>query len=373
MQAEENREGRARPGRAPALRSTATALPAHYVEQEELIGAMRSLWGAAHFNVGRLEQLHRSVQVKGRHLALPLAEYPGLTSFGKRNDAWLRCAVELGAEAAGAAIERAGLTPRDIDHIFFTTVTGLAAPSIDARLINRLGLRPDIKRSPFFGLGCVAGAAGVARASDYLRGFPEHNALLLSVELCSLTLQREDLSIANIIASGLFADGAAAVVLGGESAARPTGQARPGLAPRVVASESVFYPDTERVMGWDVVDGGFKVVLSAKVPQIVHDHIRGDVDRFLGRHGLQRGDVKHIIAHTGGPKVLEAFEQALELPPRALARSWASLREVGNLSSASVLFVLDDLLGSDEPARGDLGLMVAMGPGFCAEMLLLQW
>jgi alkylresorcinol/alkylpyrone synthase len=373
MQAEENRERGEGLRRAPAVRSTATALPANYVAQEELIEAMRALWGGAHFNVGRLEQLHRSVQVGGRHLALPLAEYPGLTSFGKRNDAWLRCAVELGAEAAGSAIARAGLLPRDIDHIFFTTVTGLAAPSIDARLINRLGLRTDIKRSPFFGLGCVAGAAGIARASDYLRGFPGHNALLLSVELCSLTLQREDLSVANIIASGLFADGAAAVVLGGSEAPRAGGAPRQRLAPRVLASESVFYPDTERVMGWDVVDGGFKVVLSARVPQIVNEHIRGDVDRFLGKHGLRRDDVRHVVAHTGGPKVLEAFEQSLELRPGALARSWASLRGVGNLSSASVLFVLDDLLGSDEPAEGDLGLMVAMGPGFCAELLLLRW
>jgi alkylresorcinol/alkylpyrone synthase len=357
--------------RAPAVLATAAALPASYATQEELIGALRALWSASHFNVERLEQLHRAVQVEGRYLALPLAEYPALTSFGKRNDAWLRCAVDLGAQAAGQAIERSGLTPRDIDHIFFTTVTGLATPSIDARLVNRLGLRPDIKRSPFFGLGCVAGAAGVARASDYLRGFPGHNALLLSVELCSLTLQREDLSVANVIASGLFADGAAAVVLGGADAPRPPAARR--SQPRVLASESVFYPDTERVMGWDVVDGGFKIVLSARVPQVVREHIRGDVDRFLQRHGLRRNDVRHVIAHTGGPKVLEAFEEALELPAGALARSWASLRGIGNLSSASVIFVLDDLLASDEPAPGDLGLMVAMGPGFCAELLLLQW
>lgn len=352
---------------APSISAVATALPENYVDQETLIAAMRSLWGASHFNVDRIDQLHRAVQVKGRHLALPLDEYPALTSFGKRNDAWIRCALDLGAKAASEAIERAGLTPRDIDHVFFTTVTGLAAPSIDARLINKIGLRTDVKRSPFFGLGCVAGAAGIARASDYLRGFPEHNALLLSVELCSLTLQREDVSIANIIASGLFADGAAAVVLSGGARSSTPG------APRVLATESVFYPNTERVMGWDVVDGGFKVVLSAKVPQVVRDHIREDVDRFLTRHGIVRADLKHVIAHTGGPKVLEAFEESLSLPAGALARSWASLHEVGNLSSASVLFVLGELLSSKEALADDLGLMVAMGPGFCSELLLLQW
>jgi alkylresorcinol/alkylpyrone synthase len=141
----------------------------------------------------------------------------------------------------------------------------------------------------------------------------------------------------------------------------------------VVATRSVFYPDSERIMGWDVVEGGFKVVLSAKVPALVTEHVRENVDDFLGSQGLARKDVRHWIAHTGGPKVLDAFERALELPPDALRRSWASLRETGNLSSASVLFVLSELLSSDEPRPGDLGLMMAMGPGFCAELVLLKW
>ena len=226
-----------------------------------------------------------------------------------------------------------------------------------------------MRRTPIFGLGCVGGAAGIARASDYLRAFPDRVAVLLSVELCSLTLQRDDFSIPNIIASGLFGDGAAAVVLtGGARTPRAT-----GAAPRVVATGSVFYPDTERVMGWDIVDTGFKVVLSAKVPEVVREHVRGDVDAFLAAHGLARSDIRHWIAHTGGPKVLEAFEAALELPAGALARSWQSLRETGNLSSASVLFVLGELLDSGEARPGDLGLLMAMGPGFCAELVLLRW
>ncbi|HET9157320.1 MAG TPA: 3-oxoacyl-[acyl-carrier-protein] synthase III C-terminal domain-containing protein, partial [Myxococcaceae bacterium] len=135
----------------------------------------------------------------------------------------------------------------------------------------------------------------------------------------------------------------------------------------------VFYPDTERIMGWDVVDGGFKVVLSAKVPSLVTDHVRSDVDSFLSEQGLSRADIRHWVAHTGGPKVLQAFEAALELPPEALRRSWSSLRQTGNLSSASVLFVLSELLASEEPKSGDLGLLMAMGPGFCAELVLLRW
>lgn len=349
----------------PHVLSVSTALPAHYADQETLIGAFRDLWGAAHFNPERLEQLHRAVRVGGRHLALPLEAYPDLKSFAARNTAFIRVATDLGEEALRGALEKAGIGPRDLDAIFFVTVTGIATPSIDARLVNRLGLRPDVRRTPIFGLGCVAGAAGLSRANDYARGAPSGVAALLSVELCSLTLQREDMSIPNLIASGLFGDGAAAVLIGADSVQR--------RGPRVVTTGASFYPDTERVMGWDVVDSGFKVVLSAQVPNVVREHIARDVDQFLGAQGLSRGSVKHFIAHSGGPKVLEAFEAALELPRSALRRSWESLQQVGNLSSASVLFVLKDLLDSGEAQPGDYGLLLAMGPGFCSEMVLLQW
>ena len=228
-----------------------------------------------------------------------------------------------------------------------------------------MALRPDMKRVPIFGLGCVAGAAGLSRAADAVRAFPGQIAALLAVELCSLTLQREDLSVANIIASGLFGDGAAAVLVGGGD--------RPVRGPRVVATRSVFYPETERVMGWDIVDSGFKVVLSPEVPQLVRTRVRGDVDSFLASQGLSRREVRHWLCHTGGPRVLEAFEEALELPRSALQRTWDSLHQVGNLSSASVLFVLRDLLDSGEAKPGDVGLLIAMGPGFCSELVLLRW
>jgi len=352
--------------RHPRVHRVARALPDHFATQDELIGALRALWQKEHFNVERLEELHRSVQVGGRHLAIPLADYPGLTTFQARNDAWTRVAVDLGERAVRAALDAAGLHPVDVDHIFFVTVTGLATPSIDARLVNRLGLRADVKRTPIFGLGCVAGAAGVARASDYLRAYPNETAVLLSVELCSLTLQRGDVSVANVIASGLFGDGAVALVMRGGDIAELD-------APAVIATRSVFYPGTERIMGWDFVDAGFKVVLSPKVPELVAANIRANVDDFLAAHGLDRARVTHWIAHTGGPKVLQAFERALELPDHALRRSWASLRSVGNLSSASVLFVLSELLESGEARPGDRGVLMAMGPGFCAELVLLRW
>jgi alkylresorcinol/alkylpyrone synthase len=351
-------------GAGARILSVAQALPPHFVDQETLLAAFRALWGEQHFNLDRLEQLHRAVRVGGRDPVLPLEEYRGLESFAARNAAWTRVAVEVGADAVRSALLAADVTPAQVDHLYFVTVTGIATPSIDARLVERLGLRPDVKRVPIFGLGCVAGAAGLARMADVLRGAPGEVGVLLAVELCSLTLQRDDLSVPNIISSGLFGDGGAAAVVDG--GARDRG-------PRIAATRSVFYPHTERVMGWDVVDSGFKVVLSPAVPQLVREKLRGDVDGFLAAHGLRRADIAHFICHTGGPRVLEAVEETLELPRAAMRRSWESLQNVGNLSSASVLFVLSDLLASGEARPGDRGLLLAMGPGFCSELVLLEW
>jgi alkylresorcinol/alkylpyrone synthase len=353
------------PAPAPRIAAVGRALPPHWVDQEAIIAALRGLWAKKHFNVDRLEELHRAVQVSGRHLALPLDGYAGLTSFARCNDAWIAAARELGERAVQDALGRAGVAASEVDHVFFVTVTGISTPSVEARLANRLGFKRAVKRTPIFGLGCVAGAAALGRAADYLRAWPDHVAVVLSVELCSLTLQREDLSVPNVVASGLFGDGAAAVVL--------TGGGRGGAGPQVLASGASFYPDSERVMGWDVVDTGFKVVLSAQVPEIIRRHLAADVDGFLAAQGLARRDVRHWIAHTGGPKVLEAIAGALELPAGALDRSWRSLREVGNLSSASVLFVLGDHLEAGEAKPGEHGLAAAMGPGFSSEVVLLRW
>lgn len=341
------------------------ALPPHYYDQETLLAALRQRWSDRYFNLERLERLHQNVLVGGRHLALPIPEYDGLTTWGKANDAWIRVAQEVGGEAVLDALRRAGLSTADVDALIFVTVTGVATPSIDARLMNRLGLPPRVKRMPIFGLGCVAGAAGIARAADYVRGFPGHVAVLLSVELCSLTLQPEDLSIPNLIASGLFGDGAAAVVV--------TGADRPADGPEVLATRSVFYPDSERVMGWDISENGFRIVLSADVPVVAREKLRPDVDAFLAEHGLTKDDISSWVCHPGGPKVLEAMQEALELPAGALDVTWRSLREVGNLSSTSVLLVLAETLENHRPAPGSYGMLVAMGPGFCSELVLLRW
>ena len=347
------------------IASVGTAFPKNYYSQEALSAHLKQHWAKRHHNLERLDQLHQNVLVGGRHLALPIDEYQKLDSFSDANDAFIRVAVDVGAEAVQNTLEPLGMTLRDVDHVFFMSTTGIATPSIDARIFNRLGVRPDVKRTPVFGLGCAAGAVGVTRAADYVRAFPDQTALVVSVELCSLTLQRKDLSIPNIIASGLFGDAAAAVLIVGAEC-EPSG-------PSVVATRSIFYPDTERVMGWDIKQEGFHVVLSADIPNLVKAEVRQNVDDFLEAHGLTLADIDTFVCHPGGPKVLEAFREALELDDDALSITWDSLKRVGNVSSASVLMVLGETLRLRSPAAGSYGILTALGPGFCSEMVLLRW
>jgi alkylresorcinol/alkylpyrone synthase len=353
------------------IASVGTAYPPHRYSQTAIADALTARWQDRMEEPRLINRLFANCGVDFRNLVFPLHVYENLSGFGPTNDAWIVAAVELGQKAVTAALDRVGLTPADISAIFFASVTGIASPTIDARLINLLPFPTSVKRTPIFGLGCVAGAAGIARASDYVRAFPNQIALLLSVELCSLTWQDNDQSIANLISCGLFGDGAAAVVIAGDQVTLPASSLPPG--PRILATRSTFYRNSEYVMGWDIGDTGFTIVLSPDVPKVVMENLRGDVDRFLAEHGLALADVASWIFHSGGPKVLEAVEASLELPKDALALSWKSLREVGNLSAASVLMVLADTLESHRGAPGSYSILAAMGPGFCLELVLLQW
>ncbi len=359
-----------RDSEAMRIASAASAFPKHYYSQKFLLERLQDYWGDQLKNPLLLARLHRNVTVDGRYLAIPTEQYLDIKTWGQANDIWIKVAQELGEQALCLALNNAGLKPQDLGALLFTTVTGIASPSIDALLINRMGLSPNIRRTPIFGLGCVAGAAGITRAADYVRAYPSQAAALVSVELCSLTLQREDLSVANLISSGLFADGSAAVIVTGAEF-ESSGSEISG--PKILATRSVFYPDTEEMMGWNISEKGFRIVLSTEVPNLIRQNLGRDVDAFLAENGYRRSDLQSWVLHTGGPKVLEACATALGLHNGQLDASWDCLRKVGNLSSASVLVVLEDVIKHRRPEPGAMGLLAAMGPGFCSELLLLQW
>ena len=344
--------------------TVAPVVPDNVYTQAEITAELASLIELTPPRRALLERMHDGTRIGTRHTVLPIEAYRTLTSFDEANDHFIRAATDLGERAVRTALADAGLTPRDVDFILFTTVTGIAAPSIDGLLVARLGLRSDVKRLPSFGLGCVAGASGIARMHDYLLGHPKEVGVLLSVELCSLTLQRGDDTIANFVASGLFGDGAAAVVMVGSN--RDEG----GLT--VVDTRSSYYPETEGVIGWKVKASGFEIVLTAGVADVIERYFPAEVAAFLADHSLTVVDIDRWIAHPGGPRVLEAFAAALDVPQEEFALSWDSLRRVGNLSSASVLHVLADTM--KEPAGADSSaLLFALGPGVSAEFVLLDW
>ena len=346
------------------IQAVRTVLPDHRYRQERITEAVQALLPA---DPEALRRFHTATGVTGRNLALPLERCGRLGGFGEANDAYIDVALELGERAVKAALEEAGLAPGEVDVIVFCSSTGVATPSLDSRLAQRAGLRPDVKRLPLFGLGCAGGAAGLARLHDYLRGWPDQAGLLVCVELCSLTVQRDDGSTANLIASGLFGDGAAAVAAVGEE------RRGHGPGPRVVATKSRLYPGTRHVMGWQVGEYGLRLVLSPDLVDLVEARLAGDVAAFLAEHGLRVGEVRSWICHPGGPRVIETISRVLGLPEDALELTWRSLRAVGNLSSVSVLNVLQETIAHRRPPPGEPAVLLALGPGFAAELVLLRW
>jgi alkylresorcinol/alkylpyrone synthase len=364
--------------RIVAVRS---AFPAHRYPQDELARTYAAIADAAGglrpSQRALIDRLYANAGVATRHTALPAGEYAALAASpdagpALANDRYIQEATALGERALRSALSSAGLAASELDYLIVTSVTGVTVPSLDARLIPRLGLRPDITRLPVFGLGCVAGAAGLARLHDYLLAWPGHVGALLAVELCTLTLPKRAVTTADLVASALFGDGAAALVAtGGAAGEAGAGSAR--RVPQVVATRSEVYPDSGDTLGWRLGDDGFRIVLTAELAEVVEGRLSGSVTAFLSEHGLTLDDIGSWIIHPGGPKVLDAAQRALKLPDSALAASRRSLSQAGNMSSVSVLHILELTADEDRPAPESYGMMIGLGPGVSAELLLLRW
>jgi alkylresorcinol/alkylpyrone synthase len=345
------------------IAAVSTGVPEHRYDQERITQTLISRLGASEGIGGVIAKIHRATAVKSRSLAMPLESYLELNSFSDANAKFASLALPLLTECAARALAAADIDASEVDTLFFTTVTGVAAPSLDVALIRELGLRTDVKRTPSFGLGCVAGASGLARAADFLAGHPQGVALVVAVELCSLTIQWDDPAMSNIVGTGLFGDGAAAAVLLGDDHPKATG-------PKILATQSSLYPASEEMIGWRIGSSGFQLMLEAGVPALVAGHFRADIERLLKTIERSIGDVGAWFAHPGGPKILEAFAAALELDRVSFAASWQVMSEVGNLSSAAVLHVLARDFAQPQ---GTLGLLFALGPGVSVEIIAMEW
>lgn len=346
------------------LRSSATAHPPYRYDQAEVIAAL-PLWLRADRRLLTLAQrVFENAAVQTRYGCRPLLDLEQPLSVTEASRLYRESACTLGENVVRESLARARVRPEDVNLIITTSCTGFMIPSLDAYLANTLGFSKHVKRLPVTELGCAAGGVALARAFDYLRAFPHHTVLVVAVELPSLTFQFRDLSPANVVSCALFGDGAAAIVLSGEP--------QPGQ-PRILATESTLFPQTTEVMGFDLRDSGFHIVLSAEIPELVRAEVPQLVSRFLEGHGVSVGDISHFLLHPGGRRVLEGLVECLGVTPEHVVVSKTILRDYGNLSSASVLFILDRFLTTEQTRPGDLGLLLAFGPGFSAEALLLEW
>lgn len=344
----------------PKILSVATALPPHRLGQTDIKTFARNMFSSGHRDIERLMPVFDNVRIENRYFCVPLEWFEQEHTFPEKNSLYIENALSLSEKAVRRALDRAGAEPEDVGAIFFVSTSGIATPSLDSKLIFNLGLSEHTRRFPSYGLGCAGGAAGLSRAADHVRVYPDKLALLIGVELCGLTFQRGDLSKANLISTSLFADGAAAVLLGA------------GEGPEVVGSRSTTWPGTEDVMGWDLIETGLKVRLSKSLPTIVREKLREDLEDACVSLGLDFEDISHFIIHPGGAKVLDAFEEVLGMEPGSLVYSRSILSDCGNMSSVTVLFILERFLESGNFERGDLGVFTALGPGFSAEHVFFR-
>ncbi len=347
----------------PRILSLATAVPPYALDQARARVEMTRI-AQGHPEIERLVPVFDRSGVDTRYLVHTPEWYLEPRGFEERNREYVARGLALAEQVALSCLATASTSVKDIDHIFFVTTTGLATPSMDALLAARLGLRTDVRRWPLFGLGCAGGAGALTRARDVIAGSPKARALVVSVELCSLVFSRHAMTATDLVGVALFGDGAAAVLLGGDDLHAG------GI--EIVGTRTRLFPDAQHLMGWNFTGDGMRLVLSRDIPAFVSAQAAPEVKDFLRCHGTSVEDLTHYVLHPGGPKVMTTYRSAFGLPDSAVLVARESMRRYGNLSSASVLFMLKDIV-SEKPASGDTGLMLALGPGFACEMLLLRW
>ncbi|SHE81984.1 15-methylpalmitoyl-4-hydroxy-2-pyrone synthase [Seinonella peptonophila] len=352
----------------PRILSVGTAVPPYLVKQLEAKKFAHRFFSDSIEQLDRLLTIFEHTGIDTRHLSRPIAWFQEKHTWKEKNDAYIKAACQLGEEAILRCLKPLGMMPNQIDHMIFVSTTGLSTPSIDAHLANRLQMNPKLKRTPIWGLGCAGGVVGLARAAEWSKAFPKANVLLVTVECCSLTFRHEDQSKSNLVATSLFADGAAAVLIRGKKESSHEGN----TTAEIVGSMSHLLPDSLDLMGWDVGDEGLQVIFSKQIPSVVQQKIKWIITSFLHEQGLELEGIQHFITHPGGTKVLQAYKDALQIDKKALAGSYEILRKYGNMSSVTVLFVLAEEL-KHQHAIGSYGLMSALGPGFSAELSLIRW
>jgi alkylresorcinol/alkylpyrone synthase len=341
-----------------SLLSLATAVPPHVVEQQDAKARAREAFGGKKALFDRLSGVFDNAGIARRHIVAPQDWYMQAHGWHDRNALYLAAAEQLFIDAAMAAIARAGLRPQDIDGVVTASTTGIATPSLEARTFSRIGFRTDVRRVPVFGLGCAGGVNGLSLASRLALADPGSLWLFVTVETCSISIRLDSDDPAAVVATALFGDGAAAAVVtsGLHSLARITGSAEK------------IWPDTLRIMGWDVEDPGLAVVFDRAIPPFIEAELAQAADEMCAELGVRRDEIDRFCCHPGGVKVIDAIESALHLNQGELNLEREVLRDYGNMSAPTVLFVLERLLEQGLP---DKVMMTAFGPGFtCAGMLL---
>ena len=350
-------------GRRPTIVATSTAVPEHIVSRDQVKAHMQRVFLLDGTRLDGMMSIVDNSHVKQRYTIFPLEYTIEPRPLTQTNLEYQEHAIKLGEEVAKSCLDAAGMKPEEIDWIITVSCTGFMIPSLEAHLIESMGFRRDVRRLPITELGCAAGASAFARAREFVNAGPGKNVLLIAVELPSLTFQRRSFTPANIISSILFGDGAAAAIISSE----------PHRGPQILATETYLFPNSQDAMGFDLKDDGFHIILSKDVPDLIRGEIKGLVDCFLSRQKLERKDIAAFVLHPGGRKLMDYMEEDISLCRHKTGPSWDVLSEYGNLSSASVLFVLHDWLKKKHVEVGQYGLMAAFGPGFSAELLLLRW